>query len=466
MAKKKTDTPGGRILVVDDEKSMRDLLGIVLEGEGYDVTATDDGKEALARIREEHFDLVIQDLKMPKMDGIELLEKVRDIKPELMVIIITAFSTWDNACEAMRLGAYDYIKKPFDTDDIREIVSQAIERKDLYASLSMKSADEIFHIGELIGNNEKMKRLFETVRKIAPTDSSVLIYGESGTGKELVARAIHYGSLRSKEAFITVNCAAFTESLLESELFGHVKGSFTGAISDKKGLFEVANNGTFFLDEIAEMSIETQASFLRVLENSEFKPVGGVKLRKTNVRIIAATNKNPADLVAEKLFREDLYYRLNVIPIDLPALRDRKDDIPLLVGYFIKMYAEKMQKQVSSIDDGAMKRILLYDWPGNVRELENVIQRAMALATKTEIDETVLPENIRGAVAGAAGEGVAAQFPPDGLDLEKELERFEKALIEQALEHAEGDLRKTATLLSTTFRSLRYRIKKLAIKTK
>lgn len=365
-----------RVLVLDDENAIQRLLKIVLESEGYDVLTTDDGRLALEMIRQQPVDLIIQDLRMPKMDGLQFLRHLKEQNPELPSIVLTAYGTLETAVEAMRLGAYTHINKPFDTDEIRLTVSRALER----IELRKKNPRSLVPFLDIIGTNSLISQVSSLIEMAAPTDSTILITGESGTGKELVARSIHYNSLRADQPFIPVNCGAFTETLLESELFGHVKGAFTNAINNHEGVFERADRGTLFLDEVGEMSLTTQVKLLRVLETRTFKPVGGSKDIKVDVRFITATNKILSNMVADGQFREDLYYRLNVIPIQLPPLRERKDDIPLLAGHFLASSAKKANKIIKAIDDSAIEKLLAHSWPGNVRELQNTIERAVALA--------------------------------------------------------------------------------------
>jgi len=453
MAKRKR-----RILVVDDEESMRKLLTHVLSTEDCEVGGAADGKSALAALADGGWDLVVQDVKMPGMDGIELLRRIKDERPETLVIVITAFGTWETAVEAMRLGAYDYITKPFDTDLIRAVVARVLERKDAAAELKGRRDGVPAH---LAGNTPAMQEVLRLIRRIGPSDATVLIQGESGTGKELVARAIHWESLRANESFLAVNCGGFSETLLESELFGHVKGAFTGAVADKKGLLEVADRGTFFLDEVAEMSTATQVKFLRVLEAREFLSVGSVEPRRADVRFITATNKDIDRMVDEGKFREDLYYRLNVIRIVLPPLRERKEDIPLLAGHFLARAAARTEKEFSGFDEEAMGLLLLHDWPGNVRELENAVERAVALAEGPEI---------RGADVAATvarkrrPEDISSyRIPLSGINLEGAVEDVERKYIRAALEMTGGNLTQAAKILGTSFRSIRYRVKKLGL---
>ncbi len=453
---KKTDANGpGRVIVVDDEEHIRRVIQIMLEGEGHRVFATDDGHEVLRRVGEEtSWDIVIQDIRMPKMHGHELLKGLQQLKDPPLVLVITAFSSWGDAVEAMRLGAHDYIKKPFDNEQIKAIVARTVQRRRLLARLEAEGAAEGLRFGDILGNSLGVQEVLRLIRRAAPTDSTILIRGESGTGKELVARAIHYGSLRAMGPFIPVNCGAFTETLLESELFGHLRGAFTGAVTDKKGLVEIADGGTFFLDEIAEMSPAIQVRLLRVLENREFKPVGGVKTRSVDVRFITATHQDIEKLIQEGRFREDLYYRLNVIPIPIPPLRERREDIPLLVGHFIALYSRKMRKQIVGIDEDAVEFLRNNDWPGNVRELENRIERAVALG---EGDRITLDE-LTGGYEGVGYKGLPAET-----DLDRHLEEVERVCILKALRETDGNLTRAAELLGIPFRSIRYRVKKLGI---
>jgi len=462
---------GKRILIVDDEEGMREYLTVALEKEGYRIDTAGDGAEALAKFEKGGYDVVLEDLKMPRMGGIELLRKIKETDAHIPVIIMTAFSTWDSAVEAMRLGAYDYVKKPFDNYEIKSVIRRALELVERLRRAKEENRDVVY-FDNLIGNSPHIKDLKKLIRRIAPTDSTVLIQGESGVGKELVARAIHSYSQRSEEPFIVVNCGAFNENLLESELFGHVRGSFTGAISDKKGLFLVADKGTVFLDEIAEMSRQTQVKLLRVLEQRVFMPVGSTKAQKVDVRFIAATNKILAEEVKKETFREDLFYRLNVIRIDIPPLRERKEDIPLLAGHFIARYVASMNKSVKDVSQGASEVLMSYDWPGNVRELDNTIQRAIAMADGDVItlDDLVVSHRIpfpASELVEAEGSEMMSpgiHLPEKGIDLEEHLSGIERTYILKALEKTGGNITNAAALLKMSFRSLRYKIKKLGIR--
>ncbi len=449
-----------RILVVDDERGMREVLSVLLEREGHAVTVASDGAEALEKYGGVRPDLVLVDVRMPKMDGIALLRALKGRDPGALVIVMTAYSTWDSAVEAMRLGAFDYFRKPFDNREIRATVARALAaRRTLLAGGDAGWAK----VAAMVGHGQAMQEIFAVVRRVGPTDSTVCITGESGTGKELIARALHSASPRVGGPFITVNCGAFVETLLESELFGHVRGAFTGAVADRKGLFEVADGGTLFLDEIGEMAPQTQVKFLRVLEERRYAPVGAPEARPVDVRLIAATNKDLAEEVEVGRFREDLYYRLDVIPIHLPPLRERREDVPLLAGQFLARYARTMRKNVAALSKEAMELLLAYDWPGNIRELENVIQRAVALSEGPEI----APQDLAGRFAErgkvAAGPGPAA-IPPGGMDLEAHLEAVERRYLEEALRRTGGHLTKAAELLGMTFRAIRYKVQKLGLK--
>jgi two-component system response regulator PilR (NtrC family) len=456
------------ILVADDERSMRELLEMLLGAEGYSVLTASNGYDALEILRgeRERIDLVIQDLKMPGMDGTELLKVIKTEAPDIPVIVMTAFSSWDSAVEAMRLGAYDYVRKPFDTDAIRSVVGRALEKRAYLRNCPDHLRDEARTSSDMIGNNPLVQEVFRMVNLIAPTDSTVLIEGESGTGKEIVARSIHKRSHRRDRPFIPVNCSAFTESLLESELFGHVRGAFTGAFDNKQGLFRAANGGTLFLDEVADMSLTTQVKILRVLEERKISPVGSTEQHAIDVRIIAATNKSMEEEVRKKNFREDLYYRLNVIPLYLPALRDRKDDIPLLTGHFLAKYSRQMRKNVTRISDRARQALYEYDWPGNVRELENIIQRHVALSGGNTIETLTIsgrPEK-SAEVAPAVATHPDSLIPETGIDLERELENYERSYLRAALKRTQGNLTNAAKLLGMSYRSIRYRVKKLKVK--
>ncbi|GAB5046544.1 sigma-54-dependent transcriptional regulator [Thermodesulfovibrio sp. TK110] len=385
-----------KILVVDDENITLKNLEHVMKKEGYDVTATQNGVEALKLIEKQPFDIVLTDIKMEKVDGFEILRKCKSLYPDMEVIMITGYATVESAVEAMKEGAFYYISKPFKLDIIRKIVKEASEKVSL--KKEVKQLREQLDFREkvnIITQNIKMLKLLEIARQISPTDCSVLITGESGTGKELFARYIHLNSLRKSGPFLAVNCGAFTEELLSNELFGHEKGAFTGATALKKGLIEIASSGTLFLDEITEMSPTMQAKLLRVIQEKEFFRLGGTEPIKVDVRFIAATNKDIREEVKKGKFREDLYYRLNVVSLEVPPLRERKDDIPLLVAYFVKKYASIMKKEVIKVSDEAMNLLINYEYPGNVRELENIIERAVVLSNSSQIEIEHLPDDLK-----------------------------------------------------------------------
>ncbi len=387
-----------KILIVDDEKVIRDSLKLVLSDEGYLTETAADGEEALNAIKEDDYDVVISDIKMPKLDGMELLQEASKISPETFFLIMTAFASVNTAIDALRNGAYDYLIKPIEFDDLIIRLKRLVEFKELSNEnkfLRQKVSSEI-GFENIIGKSESMQKIFSLIKQVAPTNSNVLIMGKSGTGKELVAKAIHYNSRRKDKIFLPVNCGAISENLIESELFGHKKGSFTGATEDKLGLFKVADGGTLFLDEIGDLPLNLQVKLLRALEDKEFLPVGGTKTVKTDVRIITATNQNIYEKTQSGEFREDLYYRLNVVEINLPLLSERKEDIPLLVNHFVQKSCNEMGKKVLSVDNETMKILTNYEWRGGVRELENVIERAVIFAMNDMITANDLTEHIRG----------------------------------------------------------------------
>ena len=455
-----------KILVVDDEQSLREVLSIMLKRAGYAVTAVSDGEEAIEQLQKEIFDLVITDLRMPKVDGMEVLRAVKSASPETVVLIITAFATADSAVEAMKQGAYDYLTKPFQVDEVQLIIRNALEKRRLTTEniLLKREMASQSSFAQLVGQSEAMQKVFDVVKKVADSKSNVLICGESGTGKELVARAIHYNSTRSALPFVAVNCSAVPETLLESELFGHIKGSFTGAISSKAGLFEVANGGTIFLDEIGDTTPTTQVKLLRVIQEREFRRVGGTQDIKVDVRIVAATNKDLEKAVADGSFREDLYYRLDVIPIRLPPLRLRSGDIPLLVTHFLTRFSKEGGKPAPTISPEAMQVLLGHEWRGNVRELENLIERVVAFSTVGPVTDTEMRGWLHRTLSPQQQGGVQTELPEDGLDLEGMINGLEKDLLLKALERTKWVKKKAARLLRLNTRSFRYRLEKYAIK--
>jgi two-component system response regulator PilR (NtrC family) len=448
----------GKILVVDDEKSMREILQIFLNNEGYSVSVADNGQSATEAVKKDIFDLIITDMKMPKVGGLDLLKNVKKITPDTVVVIITAFGSTESAVEAMKLGAYDYIQKPFQMDDIRLVVKNSLEKQRLQKDVSiLKEQLKTPSLKNIIGSSPAMQSLFSVVSKTAESNASVLITGESGTGKELVAKAVHSLSPRKDHHFVAVNCAAIPEGLLESELFGYMKGAFTGAASNKQGLFELANDGTLFLDEIGEMPLNLQAKLLRVIEGGTFRRVGGISDIKVDVRTISSTNKDLLDLIEKGLFREDLYFRLNVLSVKIPPLRERRDDIPLLVEHFLKKFAGD-KKNLSPV---AIKLLKNFHWKGNVRELENIIERIVLLCDSEVIGAEHLPEEI-----GSGSKTEKVMVPPGGIDFEKLMEDTEKAYLLKALEKTNGVKTEAAKLLNLTFRSFRHKLKKYGIEKK
>ncbi len=372
-----------RILIVDDEEIVVQSCLRILSDNEFDIDTANDGLDALTKLAERDYDMLILDVKMPKMDGIEVLQRVKETHPDIDVIMITGLNEIDTAVKAMKLGAFDYLPKPFDPEEFELVVARAFERRELLQeNVNLKNeVSARYSFENIIGSSPPMQTVYRLIARCAPTNSTVMLRGDSGTGKELIARAIHFNSLRKDQPFITVDCASLSENLLESELFGHVKGSFTGAVSNKKGLLEAADGGTLFLDEIGNISLSTQAKLLRFIEEREFKPVGDTHNRAVNIRLVTATNKNLEGMVADGSFRDDLYYRINIFPIPIPSLRERRDDIPALAFHFLNQFSKEMERKVKEFSTGAMNLLMNHDWPGNVRELENVIHRAVILAS-------------------------------------------------------------------------------------
>ena len=455
-----------KILVVDDEKSLREVMSIMLKRAGYDVTEASDGEQAIGQVNKEIYDLVITDLRMPRADGMDVLKAVKSTSPETVVLVVTAFGTADSAVEAMKQGAYDYLTKPFQVDEVQLIIRNALEKRRLSTEnmLLKREMASQSSFAQIVGQSDAMQKVFDVVRKVADSKSNVLICGESGTGKELVARAIHYNSARSPMPFVAVNCSAVPETLLESELFGHMKGSFTGAVANKAGLFEIANGGTIFLDEIGDTTPTIQVKLLRVIQEREFRRVGGNQDMKVDVRVIAATNRDLEKAVADGSFREDLYYRLDVIPIRLPPLRLRVGDIPLLVTHFLDKFANESGKTAPVLTPEAMQVLLGHEWRGNVRELENLIERVVAFSTGTTVAHTDVHGWLHHAVSPQQSQGLPTDLPEDGLDLEGLINGIEKDLLMKALERSKWVKKKAARLLKLNTRSFRYRLEKYAIK--
>jgi two-component system response regulator PilR (NtrC family) len=455
-----------KILIADDEKSMRELLDIMLKKEGYKITLASNGEEVVKLIEKDIFDLALVDIRMPRQDGISVLKKIKAVSPETIVIMMTAFASADTAIKAMKEGAYDYITKPFKIDEIKIIIQNALEKKHLEKEnlLLKQVVRDRYHFENIVGQSSKMLELYDLMEKVAPTKTNILITGESGTGKELVAKAIHYNSPRKDKPFVTLNCGAIPESLIESELFGHMKGAFTDAITTKKGLFEVADEGTLFLDEISELPLMMQVKLLRVLQDREFKRVGGTEDIRVDVRIISATNKDLEEAVRQKQFREDLFYRLNVIQIKLPTLRERKEDIPSLASHFLNRYAEELGKQISRISPEALRILIQYDYPGNVRELQNIIERAVALEISQELTASNLSSYLEEQSLNLnKRKGLDLEIPNEGVDLEKIVEDIERTLLVKALDRTKGIKKKAAELLHINFRSMRYRLEKYGL---
>jgi two-component system response regulator PilR (NtrC family) len=454
-------TAKARILVVDDERSMQEFLDIFFRSEGYDVVTAGDLSSALLHLEGDEFDVVVTDIQMPGGNGIDLLRAVREESPETLVIMMTAYASAETAIAAIKEGAYDYITKPFKVDEIRIVVEKALEKK-LLSSENRRLRSELrsrTRDRSIVGNSSAMQRVYDLIAQVADTKANVMLSGESGTGKELVARAIHSGGDRRELPFVAVNCAAIPENLLESELFGHVKGAFTGAVQSKAGLFETANGGTLFLDEVGELSLQLQVKLLRVIQDKSIRRVGGTADQRVDVRIVAATNRRLEDEVAAGRFREDLYYRLNVIEISLPPLRERVDDIPLLVAHFAEKYADELEKPVAGMSEEALARLMDYRFPGNVRELENVIERAVALSRGTTIELESLPPTLLDPAEPAA----TSRIQPGGVDLEAQINDYERGLLLEALEAAGGVKKRAAQLLRISFRSYRYRLEKLGL---
>ena len=433
------------ILVVDDEKSQREILEMILAGEGYDVTTASSGEAAMKFVADRHFDLVLTDLKMTGMSGLDLLKELTDFDKSIIVLLLTAHGTVDSAVDALRLGAFDYLQKPYDREKLLDTISRALNK--------LSTLDV-----EIVSASMEMDRVKKLILKVAKSNSTVLIRGESGTGKELIARAIHNNSLRSSEVFQAVNCAAINENLLESELFGHEKGSFTGAVGEKKGLFEVADNGTLFLDEIGELDISLQAKILRALQEKQIRRVGGVKELNVDVRVVAATNRDLLKMSQEGRFREDLYYRLNVLSIELPALRERRADVPVLIDYFLGKHARGSDRKVT-LDKTARGVMENYAYPGNVRQLESAIERAMLLCENNQITVEDLPPEMSQSARPASAADLF-KLPAEGINFED----VERSLITQAMDRTDNNITKSARLLGLTFRTLQYRLEKFGYK--
>lgn len=445
-----------KILIVDDEEGMRRLLDRLLSREGYETVTVGSGKDAIRQMRADTFDLVVTDIKMPEMDGLQLLDEIKAYNPSLPVIVITAYGTVENAVQALRAGAYDYITKPFESDELRLTVAQVLERQRLLVENRYlhQELEGRYSFSGIVGASQGMSKIFETASAVAASNASVMVTGESGTGKELIARSIHFSSGRKEKPFVVLNCAALSEGVLESELFGHERGAFSGAVALKKGRFEMAHEGTLFIDEVGEMSLNAQVKLLRVIQEHEFERVGGTKTIRTDVRIVAATNKNLETEVKKGTFREDLFYRLNVVNIHLPPLRERREDIEALARHFLDRYVRETGKKVETISPRAISCLLAYEWPGNVRELQNAMERAVVLCRSNVITPADFPPAIQG------GEEIYLQVPERGGSLTEILEDLERQLIVQTLRREEGSQTRAAAALGIKRTTLRYKMEK------
>ncbi len=460
-----------QVLIVDDEPNLRKILSAQLTRDGYDVLTAEDGQQGLEALREHHIDLVITDLKMPKVDGMSLLREALREDPELPIVMITAHGTIDTAVEALKTGAFDYLTKPFDKDEVRQIVAKALKTRELRgADATPMGATPEARFG-IIGSSPGITDLYAILERVADTPTTVLITGESGTGKELVARALHEHSSRKDKPFIKVNCAAIPKELIESELFGYERGAFTGAVNSKPGRFELANGGTLFLDEIGEIPIEMQVKLLRALQESEFERVGGIKTIHIDVRLVAATNRDLKKLIAAGTFREDLFYRLNVVPMRLPALRERATDIPLLVEHFLRKFNERLKKKVGGAEQEALDILSGYPWPGNIRELENVIERAVLFCDTERLRAQDLPPEVKGtspifAAQLPEAELQAALASEGGLKehVKVAMSRLEKELVSRALEQTNGNVTHAARLLKISRKGLQLKMKELGLR--
>jgi len=448
-----------RVLVVDDEQSMRELLAIMLRQAGYDVSVASGGEAAMEALKSDSFDLVVTDLRMRKVDGLGVLKAAKEHSPRTVVLVVTAFASTETAVEAMKLGAYDYVTKPFKLDELKVTIANALERRRLQEENQALKRQLHRERGfeNFIGRSPKILDVFETIRKTADSGSTVMITGESGTGKELVAQALHWESSRRNEPFVSVNCGAVPETLMESELFGHVKGAFTGAVASTEGLFASADRGTLFLDEITEIPHTVQVKLLRAIQERQIRRVGDTRDVKIDVRIIAASNRDLGRAVTDGVLREDLFYRLNVIPIDLPPLRERREDIPPLVAHFIAKLAPEVGRPVRGVTPEALAVLEQYHWPGNIRELENVVERAIVLGSSELLELDTLPPGLR---QSRDPHDVPVELPTGGIDLEATLDRIEHRYMQLALERVGGVQTRAAELLRVSFRQFRYKLEK------
>ncbi|MEN8152685.1 MAG: sigma-54 dependent transcriptional regulator [Acidobacteriota bacterium] len=458
------------ILLVDDDPSIRDMLSIVLTKENYNVLIAENGKSAIENLKKNKIELIISDIKMPDISGIELLKKIKTVKSSIPVIMITAFASTADAIEAMKLGAEDYVTKPFNLEELRIIIKKAIYKTKIEnENIKLKSKLEIrTDFEKIIGKSKQMQEIYNLIETIAKTDSTVLIYGESGTGKELIAKAIHNKSKRVREQFVSINCGALPENLLESELFGHKKGSFTDAYADKKGLFVESDNGTLFLDEIGEMSQQMQVKLLRAIQEKKIRPVGDNREIDINSRIISATNLDLKESIKNSEFRSDLFYRLNVISIEIPPLRERKEDISLLIDHFINRFNKKFEKEIKGIEKYVMELFINYSWPGNIRELENYIERAVTLEKSEYITMDSIPQDLVYSFSNKYNKNVDIKelILKEGFDFTSYIDEISQNILTNALIYNNYNLKKTSEMLSLNYRSLRYLVKKYNIKTK
>ena len=455
------------ILVVDDELSMRELLEVLLSKEGYNVSFAENGRNAISMVEKTDFDLLLCDIRLGDITGLEVLKAAKAQKPDVVVIMISAYATTEAAVEAMNQGAYDFVPKPFDNEELKQTIKNALDLKTIEQEKEILD-DELkrtVHFGKIVGNSPSMRHIYNLILQVAKTKTSVLITGESGTGKELIAKAIHEQSRRSDKPFVVLNCGGIPETLMESELFGHKKGSFTGATQDKKGLFEVADQGTIFLDEIGELTPPIQVKLLRAVQEQVFKPVGGNEDISVDIRIISATNKRLEDEVIAGNFREDLFYRLNVIEIKVPPLRERKSDLRLLAQHFLDKYSQEMGKGITKLSSYAIDLLNKYDFPGNVRELENLLERSVALSSTNIIlpDSLALSIHKRRWIEGIKDRRFDLDEVRNGVSLDVILEEIERAYLEKALDCTKGKKQEAADLLGISFRTFRYRLQKLAI---
>ncbi len=460
-----------QVLIVDDEPNLRKILSAQLTRDGYDVLTAEDGEQGLQLLREHHIDLVITDLKMPKVDGMTLLKKALEEDPELPIVLVTAHGTIDTAVEALKSGAFDFVTKPFDKDEVRQIVAKALKTRELRGADATSTPTSRGARFGIIGTSPGIAELYAILERVADTPTTVLITGESGTGKELVARALHEHSSRKDKPFIKVNCAAIPKELIESELFGYERGAFTGAVASKPGRFELANGGTLFLDEIGEIPIEMQVKLLRALQESEFERVGGIKTIRVDVRLVAATNRDLKKLIASGSFREDLFYRLNVVPIRLPALRERTGDIPLLVEHFLVKFNERLKKRVDGVERDAMDLLVQYPWPGNIRELENVVERSVLFCDTHALNASDLSPEVRG-IAALSNVPVtdadlhAALASEGGLKehVKVAMSRLERELVSRALSQTNANVTHAARLLKISRKGLQLKMKELGLR--